>query len=233
MAKGRIKRPEENHVYKLPRIGKVKTGYKDERNYPKSTDYFLATGKYQSLFDKYYPNKPQTIQVVFWDDNPELMCEERYEYRDSKGKLYASGDGETFNVWNSSKEKYEEYTTNEHPDIMEKVHQKVNYKDWSITLTLRFLLPKIKDIVGYWEYSTKGVASTIPAIRDTFDAMLNARGSIRGVIFDLNVQFAKSNKPGITSRYPVVTLVPNQSESNIESLKGSMMNIENDTKRLE
>jgi hypothetical protein len=84
----------------------------------------------------------------------------------------------------------------------------------------------VKDIAGFWEFNTKGEASTIPAIRDMFDAMLMQRGSVRGVIFDLNVVFAKSQKPGVGSRYPVVNLVPNQSKENIQALKGSMMNVE-------
>lgn len=226
MAKGRIKRPENNSAIKLPRVGMVKTGFKNERGYPQSTDYFLATGKYKTLFEKAYPGKPSTLQIVFWDDNPEIMCEERYEYRDSQGKLYASGDGETFKVWSANDSKYLEYTIDDHPDIMQKVHSKVNYKDWSIILTLRFMLPKVRDIAGFWSFSTKGKASTIPAIRDTFDAMMESRGSVRGVIFDLNVAFAKSQKPGKASRYPVVTLVPNQSQENIEALKGSIMNVQ-------
>lgn len=40
-----------------------------------------------------------------------------------------------------------------------------------------------------------------------------------GVIFDLVVTFAQSQKPDSTSRYPVVTLVPNESRSNIEAVR--------------
>lgn len=226
MAKGRIKRPEQIGGFKLPRVGLIKTGYKNDKGQPRSCDYFLATGKYASMFNAAYPNEPNTIQIVFWEDNPASMCEERYEYRDKQGKLYARGDGETFEVWNTKAQKYEEYSTEEHPEIMQKVDDKVrNGKGWEVTLSLRFIMPKIKDIAGYWEYSTKGVASTIPAIRDTFDAMLQSRGSVRGVIFDLNVVFAKSQKPGVASRYPVVSLVPNQSKENIEAVKGTMLQV--------
>ncbi len=226
MAKGRIKRPEQTGGFKLPRVGLVKTGFKNAQGQPRSCDYFLSSGKYAPMFDAAYPNKPSTIQIVFWEDNPASMCEERYEYRDRQGKLYARGDGETFEVWSAKAKKYEEYTTAEHPEIMAQVNAKVqNGKGWDIILTLRFIMPKIKDIAGYWEYSTKGEASTIPAIRDTFDAMLQSRGSVRGVIFDLNVKFAKSQKPGVASRYPVVNLVPNQSKENIEAVKGTMLHV--------
>ena len=226
MAKGRIIRPEENQGLQLPRVGMIKTGFKNDKGFPQSTDYFIATGKYADLFNREYPNKPSTIQVVFWDDDPGTMCNERFEYRDAQGKLYAHGDGETFQVWNAIEKKYQEMRVSEVPTLMDQIHKKVNYKGWSVILTLRFFLPKVKDIAGFWEFSTKGEASTIPAIRDMFDAMLNGRGSVRGVIFDLNVAFAKSQKPGVGSRYPIVNLVPNQSKENIQALKGSMMNVE-------
>jgi len=224
---GRIKRPEEVRAYQLPRVGLVKTGKKSDKGYPMSLDYFIATGKYKGLFDQAYPGKPQTIQIVFWEDDPSTMCEERYEYRDLAGKLYARGDGENFEVWTGSV--YSKFTETEHPGIMERVHKKVGNKNgWDVILTLRFILPKINSIAGHWQYTTKGKASTIPAVRDMFDAMLESRGSVRGVIFDLNVQFVKSQKPGSNSRYPVVSLVPNQSKENIEGIGKSMLNVKSD-----
>lgn len=226
---GRIVRPDTGKAMTLPRVGMVRTGFKNDKGYPQSCDYFIPTGKYKDLFTKHYGDKPNTIQVVFWDDDIETMCNERYEYRDNQGKLYAKGDGEIFEVWDSKNKKYQNYSAFEHPDIMEKIHDKVkNKKGWDVILTLKFIVPKIKEIAGYWEFSTKGVESTIPAIRDTFDMMLGVRGSVRGVIFDLNVQFAKSQKPGVSSRYPVVNLVPNQSEENINAVKGTMLNMNND-----
>lgn len=226
MAKGRIKRPENKGALKLPRVGLIKTGFKNAQGQPRSCDYFIATGKYAEMFNAAYPNKPNSIQVVFWDDDPATMCEERYEYRDRQGKLYARGDGEDFEVWSSKTEKYEPYSTVDHPEIMDKVDVKVqNGKGWDVILTLRFILPKIKDIAGYWEYSTKGEASTIPAIRDTFDAMLHGRGFVKGIVFDLNVAFAKSQKPNVKSRYPVVNLVPNQSKKNIEAVSGTILQV--------
>ena len=62
-------------------------------------------------------------------------------------------------------------------------------------------------------------ASTIPNIRDTFDAILQEKGFVKGIIFDMNVQFAVSQKPGDRSRYPVVTIVPNESEGNLFAVK--------------
>lgn len=49
--------------------------------------------------------------------------------------------------------------------------------------------------------------------------MLAERGFCKGIIFDLNVQFAMTQKPGDRSRYPVVTIVPNESEGNLFKVK--------------
>lgn len=223
MQKGRIIRGDSPQNLKLPRVGLIKTGIMNGK-YPKSLDYFIATGKYKTIFEDYYPGKPKTVQIVFWEDDPESMCDERYEYRTSSGRLFAFGNGHTFSVWSEKKGTYVILNTDDRPFLMEEVDKKANNgKGWEIILTIRFILPKIKTIAGYWQYTTKGSKSTIPAIRDTFDAMLQSRGSIRGVIFDLNVEFAKSQKPGVNSRYPVVSLIPNQSKENVEIVKGNML----------
>ena len=90
---------------------------------------------------------------------------------------------------------------------------------WGIVLTLNFIIPCVRGIAGIWQFTTNGTASTIPAIRETFDGMLSERGFCKGIIFDLNVQFATTQKPGDKSRFPVVTLVPNESSENILKVK--------------
>ena len=223
----------------LPRVGFIKIGYKDERGLPRSTDYFSASGKYASLFAKAYGDKPQTIQIVFPSDVPAQVCNERYEYRDDDGRLLASGDGDTFQVWDGKQ--YQHLSVTDYPNLMtsiEKRHPNKQYQrtgdGWSIILTLNFIIPCVQGIAGVWQFSTKGTASTIPQIRDVFDAMLQAKGYVRGIIFDLNVQFAKSQKPGDKSRYPVVTLIPNESEDNVKKVKQAYqpIHIEEKSKRL-
>ena len=92
---------------------------------------------------------------------------------------------------------------------------------WDITLTMTFIIPLIKGIAGVWTFVTKGAASTIPNIRDIFDAVLYERGFVRGIIWDMNVQFCISQKPDTHSRYPVVSIVPNESDENIQKIKES------------
>lgn len=208
----------------LPRVGFIKIGYKDERGLPKSTDYFLASGKYSSLFTKAYGEKPQTIQIVFPSDDPAQVCNERYEYRDDDGRLLATGDGTEFQVWNGKE--YQHLSATDYPNLMSSIEMRYPNKQyqrtgegWNIILTLNFIIPCVQGIAGVWQFSTKGTASTIPQIRDVFDAMLQAKGYVKGIIFDLNVQYAKSQKPGDKSRYPVVSMIPNESEENVKRIK--------------
>lgn len=221
----RIKRPSGEVKLPFPRIGLIKTGYKDGRGYPKSTNYFIPSGKYAGLFNQAYGEKTDTIQIVFPDDNPGLVCIERYEYRDDDGRLYAKGDGESFDVWDGKV--YQKLTLTEYPDLMKAVQKrcptkksKKNGDGWEVVLTLNFIIPLVKGVAGYWSYTTKGEASSIPQIRELFDAVLEERGFVRGVLFDLSVQFAKSNKPGVNSKYPVVSLIPNESEENLKKFEG-------------
>lgn len=212
----------------LPRVGFIKVGYKEKatngKEYPKSVDYFIANGKYAGLFTKAYGEKPQTIQIIFPDDCPEKVCNEMYEYRDDDGRRIAYGDGETFFVWNGKQ--YAQYSTKDYPNLMAGVAEKhpnravKNGGDgWIVTLTVTFIIPLVRGVGGVWQFTTKGTSSTIPNIRDTFDAILQEKGFVKGIIFDMNVQFAVSQKPGDRSRYPVVTIVPNESEGNLFAVK--------------
>lgn len=223
--KGRIVRPEaEKSRLILPRVGQIKIGMKNANGYPQSVDYFIPTGKYAGLFTQAYGEKPQTIQIVFPDDDPAKVCNERYEYRDNDGRLIAAGDGETFQVWDGKK--YEELTISQYPNLMLSIakrypNRKSKQPDadgWEVTLTLNFIVPLVRGIAGVWQFITKGTASTIPNIRDTFDAMLQERGFVKGIVWDMNVQFAVSQKPGDRSRYPVVSIVPNESEGNLRKV---------------
>lgn len=223
--KGRISRPDReiNRVV-LPRVGFIKVGMKNAKGYPQSVDYFVPSGKYAGLFTQAYGDRPQTIQIVFLDDDAEKVCREEYQYRDDAGKLIAWGDGETFNVWDG--QKYNELSVKDYPKLMQGVARKYPNRivraggdGWQVTLTLTFIIPLVRGVAGVWQFITKGAASSIPGIRDTFDAMLSERGFVKGIIWDMNVQFAKSQKPGETSRYPVVSIVPNESEGNVAKVK--------------
>ena len=213
---GRIVRNEPDAaMLELPEIGRLHIGKKQAgqngREYPVSVDYFIPSGKYAGMFTAALGERPQTIQVIFPDDSPEKVCNERYEYRDDKGALVARGDGRVFEIWDGKR--YAPYSVDQYPDIMEQVAAKNPTKrgadNWDVALTLRFIVPAVRGVVGVWQFSTKGRASSIKNIRNSFDGVQMMRGTVCQTVFDLSVQFAKSNKPGVSSRYPVVSLVAN------------------------
>lgn len=213
---GRIIRPEQGAaILELPEIGRLHIGKKqigqNGKEYPVSVDYFIPAGKYAEMFTQALGEKPQTIQVIFPDDSPEKVCNERYEYRDDEGALVARGDGRTFEIWDGKK--YVPYSVDAYPNIMDQITKnnptKRGADNWDIVLTLRFIVPAVRGIVGVWQFSTKGKASSVRNIRESFDGVQMMRGTVTQTVFDLSVQFAKSNKPNTNSRYPVVSLVAN------------------------
>lgn len=215
----RIKTTEKANRLPLAVVGHIKCGMKSDRGFPMSTDYFLADGNYASLFNSAYGEKPNRIQIVFPSDDEELVCKEYYSLRDTAGKLVAEGDGETFKVYSSKTQSYITLSTEQYPNLMEDIKGKYPKCEWKITLTLRFLLPLVRGVAGIWELSTKGAASSVNSIRDTFDAFKEQNGHISGVIFDLSVKMHQSQKPQCSSRYPVLSLVPNESAENLMLVK--------------
>lgn len=229
---GRIYRPEQGAgILELPEIGRLHIGKKqmgqNGKEYPVSVDYFIPSGKYAGMFTQALGDKPQTIQVVFPSDEAEKVCNERYEYRDDKGALVARGDGRIFEIWDGKK--YAPYSVDQYPDIMQQITAnnptKRGAENWDIVLTLRFIIPAVRGIVGVWQFSTKGKASSIRNIRESFDGVQAMRGTVTGTVFDLSVQFAKSNKPGVSSRYPVVSLVAN--DTRIEEIRKAIAPTQN------
>ena len=212
---GRIYRPDQADMLELPEIGRLHIGKKQMsqsgKEYPVSVDYFIPAGKYAPLFSQALGEKPSTIQVVFPSDEATKVCNERYEYRDDKGALVARGDGRIFEVWNGKV--YAPYSITDYPEMMQQIAQKYPTRrgadNWDVVLTLRFIIPAVRGVVGVWQFSTKGRASSINNIRESFDGVQMMRGTVTNTVFDLSVQFAKSNKPNTTSKYPVVSLIAN------------------------
>lgn len=228
---GRIVRPDQGATLELPEIGRLHIGKKqmgqNGREYPVSVDYFIPSGKYASLFSKELGEKPGTIQVIFPSDESEKVCNERYEYRDDKGALVARGDGHTFEVWDGKR--YAPYSIEQFPDVMDRITKanptKRGADNWDIVLTLRIVVPAVRGVVGVWQFSTKGRASSIKNIRESFDGVYKMRGTVTNTVFDLSVQFAKSNKPGVNSRYPVVSLIAN--DTRIAEIREALLQKQN------
>jgi len=197
----------------LPEIGKIKVGMKVENSsgtsYPKSIDYFRATGNFAAEFQKIYGAKPNKISVAFVSNDLSEVCNERYECWE-KGKRWGYGDGTTFTIWNNKDGVYVHDIPADSPIV--------KGLKWDIMLTLRFVLLDMKGILGHWSFTTKGKASTIPSVVKAFDFVRERAGTIAGFPFTLMVEMKTGYNPGDAKKYPVVTLVPNFSETAIEQV---------------
>jgi hypothetical protein len=204
---------------RLPLIGRIRCGEKRTnsagKEYPVSLDYFVATGSYAAKFDEVY-NKPDRIQVVFISDDDFQSCYEEWDGRDKEGRRAGYGDGVNYWLWDfTNKEEYKQ--TTDRNEILE-FSKRHNIK-WRQVLTINFIIPAIKGVFGVWQFQTGGDKSSIGAIRNTFDEIKEQAGTIVNIPFDLTVKKVTSNKPEAKSVYPVVSLIPNISAENMETLR--------------
>lgn len=211
----RIKRTEEHAT--MPVIGQLKIGEKVEgKDYPRSLDYFKATGDFAAQFHKQFGDQPTSLMLVFMSDHIDQVCDERYELW--KGpKRWGRGDGETFEIWTPSKDEYVTKTTSEDPNLMEKAASHVG-EPWKARLTLRFFLVEMRAALGLWEFSTGGEATSIKKIVASFDKVFELAGRVAGIPFQLSVKMVTSKKPGSQSKYPVVDLVGLLGQDSLEKV---------------
>lgn len=200
----------------IPIIGKIRVGEKaltkDGKEYPTSLDYFKPSGRYEQEFYEAYGEKPNKLSILFASDDLAVSCFERYECRDKAGKRTGLSDGQTCMVWDSSAGRMVSIDPRD-PKVK-------TAGVWRAALTLRFILPELQGIFGLWEFTTYGEKSTIPQIRETYDYVEAAAGTVRGLPFDLLVEKHKSESPdGKNRSYPVVSLVANLSAANMDKVR--------------
>jgi hypothetical protein len=220
----KFKRIKKERTMTLSKAGSIRIGMKQEgKNYPTSLDYFLAKSdfaQYVDDFNKAYPSKPNMLRIYFLSDDIAEVCPNIYELRDSSGKLIARGDGEAFQVVvvdKFGKGSFEDWTLERiqskglTPDqFMQGLEKKYGSK-WREVLRLRFMIANV-NLLGYWELTTHATASSIPQIINCLDRVLLGAGRIVGIPFDLCVKKVKSDKSGVKSQYPVLSLICNFSE---------------------
>lgn len=214
---------QKHREVKMPIIGKIKVGEKNEKGLPVSLDYFIAVGNYKNYFDNACGEKPTSITIMFLDDEFEKSCNERYELRQG-AKLYAYGDGEVFQVYDEQKDDYIEMTMDKNSDVIKSLHTKVKGK-WESVLHMYFLIPAITGVLGAWQFTTKGEKSSIPTILGAFQMVKNMAGRVVGIPFDLQVKKVISNKPGSKNKFPVINLIPNVSQPYLEKIKQYLGNV--------
>lgn len=213
----RIQR-EQQPSNTLPLIGKIKVGEKATnsagKEYPKSLDYFRPTGKYATEFTKVYGEKPDRIGVVFISDNIDEVCSQYFACW-TDGKMHGKGDGETFRVW----DKDADNGKGGYVENVPKTDPRVRSLKWDEYTTLKFVIPAIPNVLGYWEFTTKGKRSSIPGIIQAFDFVKNKVGTVVALPFDLVVARATGRTPGAATSYSVVQLVLNAGEENMTAIK--------------
>ena len=213
--KGRISSGGVQQGSTLPEIGRIKVGEKrvtaKGKEIPTSLDYFRATGKFANQFTSLMGEKPNELHIAFVSNNIEEVCNERFEAWD-KGKRWGYGNGVTFSIWDAATESYVHDVPKDDPRVKA-------IKGWSRMLTLRFVLLKMKGVLGYWTFETKAKETTIPSIVKAFDMVLERSGSIIGFPFSLTVEKVQSYSPGAARNYPIVKLIPNFTEETIEQVR--------------
>lgn len=216
LQRGRIVRAaKETRKTKLPLIGNIRVGMKNEKGLPVSLDHFIATGDYASYFLTEFGEKPTKVQIIFLSDENVQSCLEEWDGRDPKGKRAGYGNGETFSIYD---EEFEGYVEMENQETIKKLTKEKKIT-WKVLLTLHFVIPKIKGVFGLWRFQTRGDKTSIASIVSTFDEIKNNIGTIVNIPFDLIVKKVKSQTPGSIKVFPVVSLVPNLSTDNIELVR--------------
>ena len=197
-------------------------------------DNFGQTDHYDDLFqaiDDAFNGKPSLFDnisrddlimaffpcIYFCENNQLAFTGQHRNYR----KLTEREKAEKIIERSHNREVFYRYLTMLYAVVAERGLRMIIENPWSTAgyLNNNFIIPKVRGIMGLWQFSTKGSASSIPQVRDTFDAVLESNGHCSGVVFDLSVKMHTSQKPNTASKYPVVTLMPNESEEVLRMVK--------------
>lgn len=207
----------------LTECGRISIGEKKDNGkgyeFPTSVDHFIIKGNFAKMVTDKYGEKPNELPILFYSDDFNEVCNERLELRDHTGRLWADGDGETFRVYSPKLGDYMPCTTEQRSDLMDSMVEllkkdlainQAKLIDWQQVLTVRFIIKDIP-VLGYWQFTTKAVKTSIPNLRDKFDSALDMFGTVKFFPFMLTVKKVKSNKPGDSRQYPVVDILPGMS----------------------
>lgn len=184
---------------------------------PAGIDYFRIRTRHRmvekSILDN-YGEKPSTLPIFFNTSDFNNHCFEQLVLRDGAGKKFAYSDGETFFCWNKKTASYVERHIDNDPEIASKIlklcresSNKSGGADWAHEITLRFCIKDV-GVLGYWQFTSKGSKTTIPALRNVIDQCFQVFGFFEFLPFQMSVTMAQGNKPGENRKYPVVNITP-------------------------
>jgi len=223
--KGRIR---ERETQVLPTIGRISIGGKSEKGFPVSYDYFVANtdyAVYKKLFVEAFGDKPNVLPIIFLSNNTAEVCSEYIEMRDSMNKIFCTKDDGVYTVYNNGQKT--EYLASEmvakygSEEIFEERLKATSgsKKGFTRRLTLTFVIPKIRGVLGQWKFITYADKTSIDSIINSFDGMLNMAGKVSMIPFDLVVSKKTRAVSGDKVIYPTVNLVPSASVDNIKAIQ--------------
>lgn len=197
-------------MIRLPRIGKIKVGKKDEQDNPKGLDYFIIDSEYSDkVFEVYYRKEldknneptgrklsPNIIKIAFPYNDIELNLEEMYRWYGSSG-LKCTGDGETFSRFVEGKE------PNGCPCHLAEPPEGQK-QQCHISMRMSFMILGI-GVTGVWQFASKSVYS-MSSVRSAMLMVKENTGQLAGIPFYMRVEMQKSAVAGNPHVFPVVSV---------------------------
>jgi hypothetical protein len=193
----------------LPRVGKIRLGYRDERGVPHAVDYFKV-GEDPSTpawaadaFHEVYGAEPHELDIMFPTDDVEDWCNPWYRMFSQSWAVVCRGNGEEAQAkWDSSQdgprpEGLEGGTwANKHTQSWQPrtipcgaelcPMQAGERPQCRLSLNLFFLLPKVRGI-GAWQLDSRSIHST-RALLDSVALIRSVTGGrIRGLPLQLRL----------------------------------------------
>lgn len=193
----------------------------------RSVDHFLFDSPYAEECRSACGDKPTKLSVFFISPDRAFSCYDRYELRDAAGKAFGLADGlemdSNIYFWKNQKwmKVAAEHVAKYDGDIKKLLDSAAagcgSRTGWTRRLTLRFMLLDVPGLIGYFEFHTGGEKTSIPNIISAFNLVYPNAGTAI-VPFDLRVAMATSDRSGDSRKYPVISLIPNYTESTMNQL---------------
>lgn len=186
---------------RLPRLGKIKLGYKHpEKGYPVKTEYFVFPKEHSDYAElvRIFGEKPKELRILIPVEDEELWASQYYKSYNRTYGLVCKGDGETamrmINLKTGELPDKEPGTVElrempcpgkDCPDYKAKKCQEV--------MNLRFILPEIPGL-GVWQIDT-GSINSILNINSCAKIIKKAFGRISLIPLKLTLESIEVNNP--------------------------------------
>jgi hypothetical protein len=207
---------------RLPRIGKVRLGYRDEKGVPHALDHFCvredgSTSRAAAeAFLEVYESEPRELDIMFPTDEVEDWCDPWYRMFSQSWKAVCRGDGEVAEAkWDPNQDgprpegvdggtwankHSQSWVPRTIPCLAERCPmQEGDRPQCRLSLNFFFLLPKVRGI-GAWQLDTR----SIHGVRALLDSVALIRsvtgGRIRGLPLQLRLVPREVSPPNVKKK---------------------------------